>query len=84
MVGATVGVFAVLSLLEGRNSKFSSSGGVTSGYWEWDDAGVDSGDKGRNLAAFVWVIVAFGVGEKKGVVSGTVFGFRGIDEMGLV
>ena len=84
MVGAAFGVFAVSSLFEGRNSKFLSSGGVTSGYWEWDDAGVDSGDEGRNLAAFVWVIVAFGVGERKGVVSGAVFGFWGIDEMGLV
>ena len=59
MVGAAFGGFVVSSLLEGRNS-----GGVTSGYWEWDDAGVDSGDEDQNLAAFVWVIVAFGVGER--------------------
>ena len=76
--GCRVLCVLVLSSGDGRNSKFLSSGGVTSGYWEWDDAGVDAGDVERNCVVFVWTILEFEIGEEMGVVSGVVFGFWGM------
>ena len=39
---------------------------------------MDAGDVERNCVVFVWTILEFEIGEEMGVVSGVVFGFRGI------